>query len=216
MSRRIDYICLLDLTDNFLSKISENAALIEEHWNFLRILKKDKQLTLAGTSLDAFYEIIILSSKNEKEALEIIMRDPLIQKEVLDYSVCPIRSSLVTSAQIKQHLEEKDATIETVYTLENTDQYFSTITGRPTFINDLTEEEGKIMGNHFQYLKKRYDEKKLIFAGPILCEDKFGVTIFLASDYDEALYYVNNDPSVKAKLMKPGLHPFRVLLMGNS
>ena len=72
------------------------------------------------------------------------------------------------------------------------------------------------MGNHFQYLKKRYDEKKLIFAGPILCEDKFGVTIFLASDYDEALYYVNNDPSVKAKLMKPGLHPFRVLLMGNS
>ena len=216
MNRRIDYICLLKLTDKFLSELAEHTSIIESHWNFLKMLKKAKQLILAGTSLDAFYEIIILRSGSVQEALEILQRDTLIQEEVLEYSVCPIRSTLVTSFQINQYLEEKTANIETVYTLEKTDQYFSTITGRPTFINDITEEEGKVMGSHFQYLKQRFDKEKLIFAGPILCEGKFGVSIFLAPDYDDALYFANNDPSVKAKLMKPELHPFRVLLLGSS
>ena len=214
MSRRIDYICILELTEDFQKNAEKYNAIIHNHWDFLRNLKNNRILILAGTTLDTSYEIFIIKSNTEEEANEIILQNPMIREKILDFSICPIRSSLVVSEGVEEFLECKEISVQAAYKIENTEQYFGTITGRPTFINDITEEEAQIMGVHFQYLKQRFDNKKLIFAGPILCEGKFGVNIFLSSDYDEALYFVNNDPSVKKKIMEPGLHPFRIFLLG--
>ena len=92
--------------------------------------------------------------------------------------------------------------------------FLGTITPRPTFINDLTKEEEKIMGEHFQFLKNLLDEKKLILAGPILVEGFFGVNILLSKSKEEAERIMKEDPSVTSGIMKLDLHPFRIFLFG--
>ena len=114
---------------------------------------------------------------------------------------------------IEEVLEEEYLDIEAIYD-EETDYYMGTITARPTFVNDMTEEEGEIMGIHFEYLKSKFDSKELVLAGPILAEGQFGVSVFKANSYDQAMELASNDPAVKEGIMKPGVHPFRIFLKG--
>ena len=80
---------------------------------------------------------------------------------------------------------------------------------RDDFITNPTEEDNKIMGVHFQYLKDLLAEGKLILAGPVLNEQKpMGIVIFECENIGEAKELLKNDPSVKAgiqiiKILKP-------------
>lgn len=81
---------------------------------------------------------------------------------------------------------------------------------RPTFVNDMTQDEGAIMGAHFAYLQGLSAQGKLLLAGPCLDEGGFGVGILSVTDADEARRIVDADPSVTRGLMRPELHPVRL------
>ncbi len=85
---------------------------------------------------------------------------------------------------------------------------------RPGFAEQSTPEEDKIMGVHFQYLKKLTDEGVVLLAGPCL-DYAMGIVIFGAASEAEALKIMQNDPSVKAGVMAAELHPFQASLVGD-
>ncbi|HEX2787029.1 MAG TPA: YciI family protein [Ignavibacteria bacterium] len=82
---------------------------------------------------------------------------------------------------------------------------------KENFMETGTEEDFKIIGEHFEYLKKFFDEGKLLLAGP--CEDAaFGISIFKAENLEEAQRFLENDPAFKKGVMKGEVHPYRLSL----
>ncbi|MFQ5979587.1 MAG: YciI family protein [Candidatus Heimdallarchaeota archaeon] len=82
---------------------------------------------------------------------------------------------------------------------------------RKTFMENASQEEERIMQEHFEYLKELQETGKLILAGPCL-DGVLGIVIFRANSLEEAAQIMNHDPSVEATLMRAELHPFRVSL----
>jgi uncharacterized protein YciI len=83
---------------------------------------------------------------------------------------------------------------------------------RPTFGSDATEEEGRVIGEHFQYLKRLLAEGKLLIAGP--CEDaSMGLAVFEARDEAEARGIFAADPAVIAGVFRGEVKAYRVSLM---
>ena len=93
--------------------------------------------------------------------------------------------------------------------------YFAIIRpSRSDFITNPSEDDTKIMRDHFQYLKKLLEDKHLYLAGPTLIEtDPFGVLIFETKSEEEARELLINDPSVKAGIQNiEDLRPIRISL----
>lgn len=83
---------------------------------------------------------------------------------------------------------------------------------RPAFRTEPTQEESTIMREHFAYLKSKFAAGELLLAGP--CSDAaFGIVIFEAESEQAALEFMNNDPSVKQRVMGAELHEYRISLM---
>jgi uncharacterized protein YciI len=76
----------------------------------------------------------------------------------------------------------------------------------------MTEEEEKIMMEHFEYLKRLLVQDKLVMAGPTL-DDSGGYIILNTTSEDTARDIMSIDPSVSSGIMKPIYHPFRVSLL---
>ena len=83
---------------------------------------------------------------------------------------------------------------------------------RANFEENMTPKEIKAMEEHFSYLQSLLGAKKLILAGPCL-DGAFGVILLNVKSYKEAEELIDNDPSVKAKIMTPEIHPFRISLL---
>ncbi|MHA1244928.1 MAG: YciI family protein [Candidatus Heimdallarchaeota archaeon] len=85
---------------------------------------------------------------------------------------------------------------------------------REDFITNSTEEDEKIMVEHFDYLKKLLAAGELILAGPALNEDKpFGLVILKCNSLEKAKEIMANDPSVKSGVQNLKLvEPFRMSL----
>ncbi len=82
---------------------------------------------------------------------------------------------------------------------------------RPTFSQDATPEEDRIIGNHFQYLKRLLAEGKLLMAGP--CEDaSLGIAVFECANLEEARSILAADPAVQGKVFTGEIKPYRVSL----
>lgn len=76
----------------------------------------------------------------------------------------------------------------------------------------MTEQEEQIMSEHFMYLKERFDEGKVIVAGP--CEDRsMGVSIWEADSREEAERIMYNDPAYKAGIITIEIKNYRVSLL---
>lgn len=214
MSDENVFIILYDLSDKKITEsFYEYSDIIIKHWKFLKNLKSERNLIFAGTTVDSFYEFIVIKTSSKEEAEKLVKNDPFVYNRLLQVFLYNFRISLLTEEHVVEVLEEEFLDIESIYD-EETEFYMGTITGRPTFINDMTEEEGKIMGTHFEYLKSKFDNKELVLAGPILAEGQFGVTIFTADTLNQAQDFVENDPAVKSGVVKPGVHPFRIFLKG--
>lgn len=80
------------------------------------------------------------------------------------------------------------------------------------FNETATDEENKIVHEHFLYLKKLLEEEVLVLAGPEP-NAKFGLVIFETNSEKEAEEIMNNDPAVKNEVFKAELFPFRVSLL---
>jgi uncharacterized protein YndB with AHSA1/START domain/uncharacterized protein YciI len=78
---------------------------------------------------------------------------------------------------------------------------------RPTWPDDVTEDEEKIMGEHFLYLRDLTAEKKVLMAGPVF-DFKFGLVVLQVKSEAEAKEILDNDPSVKN-----GLHTYDMSTM---
>jgi uncharacterized protein YciI len=83
---------------------------------------------------------------------------------------------------------------------------------RATFANDATDEENRVIGDHFQYLKRLLAEGKLLIAGP--CEDaSMGLAIVECEDEREARNIVAADTAVVARVFSCEAKPYRVSLV---
>jgi uncharacterized protein len=83
---------------------------------------------------------------------------------------------------------------------------------RATFADDATEDEQRLMQEHFEYLQLLLREGKLLLAGPAF-EPLFGLIVLVAATEREAWELVRADPSVRAGLQTPQLQPFRASLL---
>jgi len=207
------FIVLYDLSDKKLTEsLYDYSDIIIKHWKFLKALKSEKTLLFSGTTLDSFFEFAVIKTDTIEEAQRLVSNDPFVYNRLLQVTLYEFRTSLLTKENTIEVLEEEFLDIESIYD-EDTVFYMGTITARPTFVNDMTEEEGKIMSVHYEYLKEKFDNKQLLLAGPILAEGKFGVSVFTAESLKEADEFVQNDPAVIEGIMKPEVHPFRIFLI---
>jgi len=84
----------------------------------------------------------------------------------------------------------------------------------PDFDKSMTQEEQRIMGEHFQYLKGLVAQNKVLAAGP--CFDPlFGLIIVRAQSLSEAESLLLNDPSVKSGLNKYIIQPMTLSLFAD-
>jgi uncharacterized protein YciI len=82
---------------------------------------------------------------------------------------------------------------------------------RPTFAEDATEEEDRIIGEHFQYLKSLLAQGKLLIAGP--CEDaSLGLAVIECENDEEARKVMAADPAVRGRVFTCEMKPYRVAL----
>jgi uncharacterized protein YciI len=87
---------------------------------------------------------------------------------------------------------------------------------RPGMLSEgPTPEEAAIADQHFAYLSRLVDQAVVMLAGRTLTTDErsFGVVIFRAESDDDARSVVENDPAVKAGVMRAELYPFRIALI---
>lgn len=84
---------------------------------------------------------------------------------------------------------------------------------RKTFVQDATEEESRIVGEHFQYLSRLLSEGCVVMAGRTLEDRPFGIVVFEAEDAEAAVKIMREDPAVAAGIFKSEVHPFRVALI---
>jgi len=90
--------------------------------------------------------------------------------------------------------------------------YFKLIPPRPTFPEDITNEENALMEEHAGYFKRHFDLGNLLLYGPVIAPSgAFGVGILEVADAMEAQRFGENDPSVSAGLTKFEFYPMRVV-----
>lgn len=77
-----------------------------------------------------------------------------------------------------------------------------------------TEDEARISGEHFDYLKQLMADGILILAGRTLTTDysSHGIAIFEARDDDHMRDITENDPAVKQKIFRAEWYPYRIAL----
>lgn len=79
--------------------------------------------------------------------------------------------------------------------------FFGRLVGtRPTWPQDMTEAEGAVMGEHFQYLSQLVEAGKVLAAGPCFADPPFGLVLLATTDRAEAEALLAADPSVQAGL----------------
>lgn len=82
--------------------------------------------------------------------------------------------------------------------------------------NNWTDEDNRIVQEHFEVLKKLLDENKLVLAGRTLTTDAFGIVILQVDSEEEAKHLMENDPAVKENIMTAELYPYSVALFNNN
>jgi uncharacterized protein len=74
-----------------------------------------------------------------------------------------------------------------------------------------TDEESRLVSEHYEYLKRLRAEERLVLAGPsALPDDTFGLGIFDQDDRVEVEAIVAADPAVTSGLMTAEIRPFRI------
>lgn len=86
---------------------------------------------------------------------------------------------------------------------------------RPAMLTEgRTENEARVVGEHFAYLKRLTDAGVVLMAGRTANDDAstFGIVVFLAESEDEAAKVMAEDPAVEQGVMRAELFPYRVAL----
>ena len=77
---------------------------------------------------------------------------------------------------------------------------------------EMTEREQQLMSDHFIYLEQKFNEGKVLIAGP--CEDRsMGVSIWEVESREEAERIMYNDPAYKAGIITIEIKNYRVSML---
>jgi uncharacterized protein YndB with AHSA1/START domain/uncharacterized protein YciI len=117
-------------------------------------------------------------------------------------------------AYVLGNLEKRFGTgTETDETMQRPQFAYYIRPARETFVQDATEDENRIVGEHFQYLSRLLSEGRVVMAGRTLEDRPFGIVVFEAEDAEAAKKIMREDPAVAAGIFKSEVHPFRVALI---
>jgi uncharacterized protein len=82
---------------------------------------------------------------------------------------------------------------------------------RPEMAFEPTEEESRIVGEHYEYLVSLRDAGKLVVAGPsVVPGDTIGIGVLDVSDEAEVRAIVAADPAVSSGAMTAEIRPMRI------
>jgi uncharacterized protein YciI len=74
-----------------------------------------------------------------------------------------------------------------------------------------TEEESRIVSDHYAYLVRLRDEGKLVVAGPSIVEgDTFGIGVLDVDERAEVEAIVAADPAIVGGIMTAEIRPLRI------
>ncbi len=89
--------------------------------------------------------------------------------------------------------------------------FFRLIPPRPTFAQDLTEEERAVMMQHAAYVRGFFENGSVLAYGPVLDpEGSFGMGLLEMTDLAEAEEFAKNDPSIKCGMNRYTISPMRI------
>jgi uncharacterized protein len=82
---------------------------------------------------------------------------------------------------------------------------------RPTFVQDMSPEEGRLMGEHGKAMRTHFDAGRLLIYGPVMAPgSSFGMAVFDAAEESEVHRLMDADPTIVAKLNTYEVYPMRV------
>ncbi|MFC7370562.1 YciI family protein [Fictibacillus iocasae] len=73
----------------------EEQSILESHFFYLKSLKNEHKLLLAGPCLDAAFGIVILQGLCEEEAHNVMQNDPAVYEKIMTAELHPFRVSLL-------------------------------------------------------------------------------------------------------------------------
>jgi uncharacterized protein len=89
--------------------------------------------------------------------------------------------------------------------------YVKLIPPRPTFAQDISDDERAIMGAHQAYTRRYFDAGNVLAYGPVLCSDgAFGIALVEFPDEASAHAVFAEDPGIRSGLMRYELSPMRI------
>ena len=89
--------------------------------------------------------------------------------------------------------------------------FLKLIPPRPTFADDMTTAEEKLMQEHADYWAAEFTKGTVLIIGPVFDpKGAWGMAVLETSTEDEARTLAMNDPTVKAGLNKVEISPMRV------
>lgn len=80
---------------------------------------------------------------------------------------------------------------------------------RPDFLTSMTPEERAVMEQHFAYVRRLFDQGKLLLGGAAT-DGAIGILVLRVGSAEEAQRIFDDDPAVKAGIGDSELHPFHV------
>jgi uncharacterized protein YciI len=79
-------------------------------------------------------------------------------------------------------------------------------------LQNMNDDERRITGEHFAYLKSLFDQGRLAFAGQVLDpKGLWGIIVVNAPDQEAATALLNSDPTMKSKIFRGEVIPFRTV-----
>ncbi|MGZ3650905.1 MAG: hypothetical protein ACXWR1_21945 [Bdellovibrionota bacterium] len=86
--------------------------------------------------------------------------------------------------------------------------------GRPDMHGNLSAEEGKIFGQHCDYLEKKFASKEVLQAGTSFeaGQEGFAIVILAAPDKRAAVELIQADPAVAKGLLKARVTEYDIFL----
>ncbi len=93
--------------------------------------------------------------------------------------------------------------------------FFKLLPPRVTFIEDMTQQEEKLMHEHAHYVGEQMKDGKVLLFGPVRDPaGAFGLAILEVDNEAEARTLGENDPTVRAGLCRFECYPMRVVKPG--
>lgn len=87
------------------------------------------------------------------------------------------------------------------------------ISSRPTFPQDMTEEERNIMGQHIAYWTDKLNQGVVLVFGPVLDPDgTYGLGIMEVEHEEDVLSFLKDDPAVKAGVLRTDFYPMKAVV----